>query len=171
MPKITARVSLEYPFCPLSLIIDTRFLIELAPRYKFGIITANILYLATPNTFKEIKTAGIKITKVAINATHCRLITISSLFIGLLFIFIIMCKVLSGYILTLINSPTRLSKKRILRVKIETVIGQALQTALEWGEQAQTRLRSASRTRGSCRYCEPERTISIVHPLFVWSVG
>ena len=67
--------------------------------------------------------------------------------------------------------PTRLSKKRILRVKIETIIDQTLQTAVEWGEQAQTKLRSVPRTRRSCRYCEPERTTAIVHPLCVWSVG
>src|SRR3989304_1186083 len=72
---------------------------------------------------------------------------------------------------TMTKRPTRLSKKRILRIKIETGIGQALQAAEEWGEQAQTRLRSAPRRRGFCRYCEPERTISIVHPLSVWSAG
>jgi YD repeat-containing protein len=36
-----------------------------------------------------------------------------------------------------------------LRVKIETVIGQALQTVVEWGEPAQTRVRSAPRTRSA----------------------
>ena len=57
MPKTTARMPLEYPFCPLNLAIEIRFLIELMPRYIIGMHIPSTLYLVTPNTFSEIKPA------------------------------------------------------------------------------------------------------------------
>ena len=41
----------------------------------------------------------------------------------------------------------------------------------ETDRQGLDRLSVAPRRSGSCRYCEPERTMSIVHPLSVWIVG
>ena len=85
-PNTTARLSLEYPFCHCNLAIDTRFRIELAPRYNIGINIPRILYLATPKTFTEMMVASKKRTKAEINAIRCRLITTTSLIAGLLMV-------------------------------------------------------------------------------------